>query len=123
MDEELREELGVQPLVDLLRSLGGWPVLEESSWGQEDNFKWWEWTSKANKLGLEIRDDIHIVFLNCKITAEVDISFSGWVWAPKSDHQNVKNQTAKNFLMSDFIFGSDIRPWWQSGFMSDCKLK
>ena len=64
IDEEVREELGVQPLLDLLHSLGGWPVLEGSNWGKEDSFKWWEWTYKTNQHGLGIRDDIHRMFLD-----------------------------------------------------------
>ena len=36
VDEDHREELGVQPLAKLLRDLGGWPVLEG------DNFDGWE---------------------------------------------------------------------------------
>ena len=59
IDEEVREKLGVEPLLDLLHSLGGWPVLDGSSWAQEDSFKWWEWTYKANQHGFGIRNDIH----------------------------------------------------------------
>ena len=41
--------------------------LRHSQCTYETGYRWWEWTYKANQLGLEIRDDIHIVFLNFKI--------------------------------------------------------
>ena len=38
MDEELIEEIGLDPLKDILKKMGGWPVLEED-W-DEEAFSW-----------------------------------------------------------------------------------
>ena len=46
--------MGAKPLNDLLKSFGGWPVLEGDEWQGRDNFKWWEWSYKMNKAGLGI---------------------------------------------------------------------
>merc|ERR1719150_456641 len=45
MNEPLIEEIGLQPLKDKLRSMGGWPVLEGNDWNEED-FSWIETTYK-----------------------------------------------------------------------------
>jgi membrane metallo-endopeptidase-like protein 1 len=35
------EELGVEPLLQHLRAIGGWPVLEGDNWASKDNFTWY----------------------------------------------------------------------------------
>ena len=49
VDEAKIEELGLQPLQDLLKEVGGWPVLE-SNWTSED-FNAWDMSVKLLKLG------------------------------------------------------------------------
>ena len=39
MDEDKIEEIGLQPLKDMLHKMGGWPVLEGDSW-DESSFSW-----------------------------------------------------------------------------------
>merc|ERR1712112_285300 len=39
MDEDKIEEIGFQPLKDMLHKMGGWPVLEGDSW-DESSFSW-----------------------------------------------------------------------------------
>ena len=39
MNTELIESLGLEPLKQILKGLGGWPVLEGDSWSDE-GFKW-----------------------------------------------------------------------------------
>ena len=41
MDTDKIEKIGLQPLKDMLKELGGWPVLEGDSW-DEENFSWIE---------------------------------------------------------------------------------
>ena len=41
MDEDKIEEIGLQPLKDMLHKMGGWPVLEGDSW-DETLFSWIE---------------------------------------------------------------------------------
>jgi hypothetical protein len=53
-DEERREELGIQPILDKLKEFGGWPVVEGKGWQQEDSFKWWEWNYKVERAGFLI---------------------------------------------------------------------
>ncbi len=42
MDTERIEQLGVEPLKDILKKLGGWPVLEGDQWQGEDGYVWYE---------------------------------------------------------------------------------
>ena len=51
MNDEKLEQLGVEPALNRLKDLGGWPILDGDNWSSEDTFKWWEWTYKANKAG------------------------------------------------------------------------
>jgi predicted metalloendopeptidase len=53
MNETRIEELGVQPLLDTLEKLGGWPVLEKNEKSYE-SFKWYEQVSKLNSEGLSL---------------------------------------------------------------------
>ena len=45
------EEAGLTPIKDLLKELGGWPVLEGDSWDSE-TFNWWDYSAKSLGLGL-----------------------------------------------------------------------
>ncbi|KAJ8668211.1 hypothetical protein QAD02_009874 [Eretmocerus hayati] len=50
MNETLAEEEGLAPLHNILKELGGWPVLEGDKW-DEDNFSWKESVYKLRKKG------------------------------------------------------------------------
>ncbi len=39
MDTDTIEEIGLDPLVEKLRAMGGWPVVEGDDW-KEDEFDW-----------------------------------------------------------------------------------
>ncbi len=54
MNDEKREELGVQPLLDKLQEFGGWPVIDGEKWNPNGTFKWWEWNYKLNDAGFGI---------------------------------------------------------------------
>lgn len=53
MNFDKLEELGIQPVLNVLDELGGWPVLQGEAWKAED-FNWWTWAHKVNKIGLGI---------------------------------------------------------------------
>jgi len=53
MNRDLIEKLGLDPLKTILKSLGGWPVLEGDSW-PEEGFKWYELTYKFRKEGYSV---------------------------------------------------------------------
>ena len=53
MNETRIEELGVQPVLDSLKALGGWPVLEEDD-KDYASFKWYEQTQKLNREGFSM---------------------------------------------------------------------
>ena len=40
MNEKKLNELGVQPLKEVLKKAGGWPVLEQSNWDGKDYDIW-----------------------------------------------------------------------------------
>jgi len=48
MNEPKIEEVGLQPLLDKLHSMGGWPLLEGNDWN-EDDFSWIDTTYKFRK--------------------------------------------------------------------------
>ena len=50
MDEELIEEIGLGPLKETLKQMGGWPVLEGYAW-KEDSFSWIETVYMFRKHG------------------------------------------------------------------------
>eukprot|EP00092_Neocalanus_flemingeri_P081366 GFUD01101616.1.p1 GENE.GFUD01101616.1~~GFUD01101616.1.p1 ORF type:complete len:767 (-),score=189.44 GFUD01101616.1:111-2411(-) len=50
MDEEMIEEVGLDPLKETLKKMGGWPVLEGSAW-DEENFSWIETVYTFRKHG------------------------------------------------------------------------
>lgn len=47
------EEKGLEPLVNILRTLGGWPVLEGDAW-KEDNFNWKDSVYKFRTKGYSV---------------------------------------------------------------------
>ena len=49
MDEERIEKMGLEPLQDMLKTLGGWPVLEEN-W-DETKFSWIDSTYRLRRNG------------------------------------------------------------------------
>ena len=53
INEERIEELGINPMLDTLEKLGGWPVLGGTEEAFE-SFKWYEQTRKLNVEGLSI---------------------------------------------------------------------
>ena len=50
MSKEKIEAQGFDPLRSVLKKLGGWPLLEGSSWDEGD-FKWYEVIYKLRELG------------------------------------------------------------------------
>lgn len=52
LNETIIEKRGVEPLLDILNELGGWPVLEGSSWSEND-WDWIEVIKKFRNIGLE----------------------------------------------------------------------
>lgn len=53
MDREKIEERGLEPLKQILRKMGGWPLLEGSSWPDE-GFKWYEMIYKFRDQGYSV---------------------------------------------------------------------
>ena len=51
MDQEALEEKGLTPVKDLLKELGGWPVLEGDDWNST-NFEWYDYSLKSLELGV-----------------------------------------------------------------------
>lgn len=52
LNETIIEKRGAKPLLDLLNVFGGWPVLEGSTWSDE-NWTWTEVMKKFRLIGLE----------------------------------------------------------------------
>ena len=50
LNEEKLEEVGLEPLKEKLKLIGGWPVLQGSSWSED--FKWYEAQANTGKAGL-----------------------------------------------------------------------
>ena len=50
MDLERLEELGVKPMLENLKTLGGWPVLDGDGWSG-DGYHWWEQVYEMSKIG------------------------------------------------------------------------
>ena len=59
MDTETIERESLREVKELMKRLGGWPVLEGEDW-KEREFKWWELEIKAHKEGLSIGYIINI---------------------------------------------------------------
>lgn len=53
MNKTAIEEQGVDPLLQMLKKLGGWPVLEGETW-KEDEFDWRESTFKFRDMGYSV---------------------------------------------------------------------
>merc|ERR1711953_320845 len=70
MNEPLIEEIGLQPLKDKLRSMGGWPVLEGNDWNEED-FSWLDTTYK-------FRENSYSTDLLIDFSIQTDIKLSSW---------------------------------------------
>ena len=47
MDTETLKRQGLTELQEIIARLGGWPVVEGEEWEGEENFKWYELSSKA----------------------------------------------------------------------------
>ena len=59
MNTDLLEERGLRPLQDLIRKLGGWPVVEGDKWIDKD-FRWYNLMYKFREEGL-ITNNIHAI--------------------------------------------------------------
>ena len=54
VNETQIEKLGVQPLQNRLKKLGGWPVLDENDVESYSSFRWYEQVRKLNVEGFPI---------------------------------------------------------------------
>ena len=58
MDTDNIERLGLEPIKDILRELGGWPVLEGPTWedwfGPENPYIWYEHIYKFREVGFSV---------------------------------------------------------------------
>ena len=50
MDQDQLNELGIEPISELVEKVGGWPVVEEDSWNGE-NFNLWDQSIKIYQMG------------------------------------------------------------------------
>ncbi|KAB7501886.1 hypothetical protein Anas_10509 [Armadillidium nasatum] len=48
------EKNGVHPLNDIMKEMGGWPVLEGNDWNSKKDFKWIDIILKRRKIGFSI---------------------------------------------------------------------
>ncbi|CAK9798490.1 Nep2 [Anthophora plagiata] len=53
MNKTIIEQQGLDPLLNILQTLGGWPVLEEDNWN-ENSFNWKESVYKFRKMGYSV---------------------------------------------------------------------
>ena len=53
MDTDTIEERSVSDLQEILKRLGGWPVLEGDDWKGQEDFRWYELSIKAAKEGFD----------------------------------------------------------------------
>ena len=53
MNREKIEEKGLTPLTDVLKRVGGWPLLEGDSWNQ-DGFKWFDMVYRFRDEGFSV---------------------------------------------------------------------
>ena len=55
MDTSTIEARGQQPLLTVLRALGGWPLLEAGAWeAKAETFKWYELVWRFRELGYSV---------------------------------------------------------------------
>ena len=72
MDTSTIEARGVQPLLSVLRAMGGWPLLEGDSWDKKNpQFKWYELVWRFRELGYSVD-----YLLDFSVTA--DLKNSSW---------------------------------------------
>ena len=58
MGEEKIEEVGLEPLREMLHALGGWPVLEGDAWDADDVKKFTRLTSDEHSLKTRISESL-----------------------------------------------------------------
>ena len=72
MDTSTIEARGVQPLLSVLRAMGGWPLLDGDSWDKNNpQFKWYELVWRFRELGYSVD-----YLLDFSVTA--DLKNSSW---------------------------------------------
>ena len=70
MNTDTIESRGVQPLLNVLKAMGGWPLLEGSAWDERD-FKWYSLVWRFRQLGYSVD-----YLLDFSVTA--DLKNSSW---------------------------------------------
>lgn len=59
MNLERLEELGVRPMLDTLKDLGGWPVLEGDGWSGK-GYHWWDQVYKMTESGFSTNKIVYL---------------------------------------------------------------
>ena len=54
MNKELIEQRGLEPVMAIIKRLGGWPLLEGAEWTGEKDFKWYEQMYRHRDLGFSV---------------------------------------------------------------------
>lgn len=70
MDKDQIEALGLEPLKMILKTLGGWPVLEGTDWNN-DKYVWYEQIYKFRQMGYSVD-----YFVDFSVTT--DLKNSSW---------------------------------------------
>ena len=74
MDKEQIERLGLQPIKDILQTLGGWPVLEGLNWTGAHGgkpYSWYEQVYKLRRIGYSVD-----YFVDFSVKIDVKNSYS-----------------------------------------------